>query len=201
VEGKTQLLVVGGDCLTGHDPKTGAELWRGYGINRKGGDWMRVVPSPVSAAGLAIVCGPKQEPVLAFRTNLSGDISEKGVAWTFDEKQTPDVCTPAFADGKVYLLNGDKQTLSCLDAKTGAKLWQGNLGHREVIRSSPTVADGKLYTISEAGSLVICDAAGSEFKILSTYKFDGADPTRSSIAVAHGQLFVRTASGLYCVGK
>ena len=27
-EGKTQLLVTGGDCITGHDPDTGKELWR-----------------------------------------------------------------------------------------------------------------------------------------------------------------------------
>lgn len=199
--GKAQLLVLGGDSLSGHDPETGKELWRGYGLNRKGGEWMRIVASPVSAGDVAIACGPKQEPLLAFRTNLTGDISEKGVAWTFDEKQTPDVCTPAYADGKLYVLNGDKQMLTCMDPKTGAKLWQGNLGHRDTIRSSPTVADGKVYTISEKGNVVICDATGSEFKILSTYQFESAEPTRSSIAVSNGQLFVRTANGIYCVGK
>jgi outer membrane protein assembly factor BamB len=199
--GKAQLLVVGGDCLTGHDPATGAELWRGYGLNRKRGEWMRIVPSPVSAGDLAIACGPKQEPLIAFRTDLKGDISEKGVAWIFDEKQTPDVCTPAYANGRLYVLNGDKQVLTCLEAKTGAKIWQGQLGHRTVIRSSPTVADGKVYTISEKGELVICAADGPEFKILSTHTFEGADPTRSSVAVSDGQLFIRTAGALYCVGK
>ena len=81
-----------------------------------------------------------------------------------DEKQTPDVCMPAYYNGKVYMLNGDKQVLTCLDPKTGAKIWQGNLGHRDTVRSSPTVADGKVYTISEKGILVICDANGTEFK-------------------------------------
>ena len=37
--GKPQLLLVGGDVLSGHDPATGAELWRGGGINRKRGEW------------------------------------------------------------------------------------------------------------------------------------------------------------------
>ena len=116
-------------------------------------------------------------------------------------EQTPDVCTPAYYNGKLYLLNGDKQTLTCLDPKTGAKVWQGNLGHRTVIRSSPTVADGKVYTISEKGELVICAADGPEFKVLSTYTFEGAEPTRSATVVAGGQLFIRTANALYCVGK
>lgn len=201
VGGKTQLLVLGGNCLTGHDPATGKELWRGYGVNRKDGEWMRIVPSPVSAGDLAIVCGPKQEQAIAFRTDLTGDVSEKGVVWTYDEKQTPDVCTPVYFDGRLFLLNGDKQVLTCLNAKDGAKLWQGNLGHRETIRSSPTVADGKVYTISEKGSLVICDAGPGEFKVVANYQFPNADPTRSAVAVSEGQLFVRTASAIYCIGK
>ena len=201
VGGRAQLLLVGGDVLSGHDPSTGAELWRGAGINRKRGEWMRVVPSPLSAGDVAIACGPKQEPTVAFRTDLKGDISEKGVAWIYDERQSPDVCTPAYYNGKVYLLNGDKQVLTCLDPKIGAKVWQGHLGHRDTIRSSPTIADGKVYTISEKGNVVICDANAAEFKVLSTYQFPSAEPTRSAIAISNGQLFVRTATALYCLGK
>jgi outer membrane protein assembly factor BamB len=199
--GKPQILLVGGDCVSGHDAATGEELWRGYGINRKGGEWMRVVPSVVSADGLAIACGPKQEPAIAFRTDLKGDITSSGVAWSFDEKQTPDVCTPAYSNGRLFALNGDKQTLTCLDAKTGSKIWQGKLGNIGVMRSSPTVADGKVYTISENGSMVVCDANGPDFKILSTFQFEGAEPTRSAVAVSDGRLYVRTANALYCVGK
>ena len=198
--GKAQLLLVGGDCLTGHDPATGKELWRGYGLNRKRGEWMRIVPSPVSAGGLAIACGPKKEPAIAFRTDLQGDITEKGIAWTFDEKKTPDVCTPAVYEGKLYLLDGDAQTLTCLEPKSGKKLWQGHLGHRETIRSSPTAADGKIYTISEKGTVVVCDATGTDFKIVSTFQFENAEPTRSSIAIANRQLFFRLADRLVCVG-
>ncbi len=199
--GKTQLLLAGGDCLTSHDAATGKELWRGYGINRDSGGFKRLVASAVTDGRVALICGPKQELAIAFRTDLTGDITKTGVAWTFDEKQTPDVCTPAYHDGRFFLLNGDKQILTCLSAKNGAKLWQGPLGHKEVIRSSPTVADGKVYTISEKGTLVICDAGPSEFKVLSTFQFPNADPARSAIAISEGQLFVRTATALYCVGK
>ena len=161
-DGKAQLLLLGGDCLTGHDPATGRELWRGYGINRKKGEAMRVVASPVSAGGVAFACGPKKEQAVAFRTQLHDDISENGLAWAWDEKKTPDVCTPAFADGKLFVLDGDSSTLTCLDAKTGAKKWQGNLGDRTVIRSSPTVADGKVYIINEKNTVFIC-SAGDQF--------------------------------------
>ena len=150
-----QLLVAGGDCLTGHDPETGAELWRGYGLNRKHGEFMRLVPSPVSVAGLAIACGPKKEQMIAFRTDLTGDITEKGVAWTFDEKRTPDVCTPVVYEGKFFALDGDSQTLFRFDPKTGKKIWQGSLGDRTVVRSSPTAADGKIYIINERNTVTL----------------------------------------------
>jgi outer membrane protein assembly factor BamB len=129
-----------------------------------------------------------------------GDISESHVAWRFDEFP-PDVCTPAVYQDKLFVLDGDKQMLTCLDPKTGEKKWQGNLGLRENFKASPTAADGKIYCISERGTVVVCDAAGSEFKILATVKMGGGEPTRSSIVVADGQLFIRTAETLYCVGK
>ena len=40
--------------------------------------------------------------------------------------------------------------------------------------------------------------AGEEFKILSTIPM-GEAPVRASIAVAQGELFVRTAKNLYCI--
>jgi outer membrane protein assembly factor BamB len=199
-DGKAQILLVGGDCLTGHDARTGAELWRAYGFNPKGGEWMRIVPSPVSAAGLAIACGPKKEPLLAFKTDGKGDVTQSHLAWTFNEKKTPDVCTPAFYDGKLFALDGDSKTLTCLDPKTGEKKWQGNLDTRTVIRSSPTAADGKIYIIDEKGTVFVC-SAGDAFQVLATIPMGGSEGTRASIAVSDGQLFVRTTEKLYCVGK
>jgi outer membrane protein assembly factor BamB len=202
VGGKTQLLVVGGDCLTGHDPATGKELWRGFGLNPKAGQFMRIVPSPVSAGDLAIACGPKKEPLIAFRTDKTGDITETGVAWKFDEKKTPDVCTPVYWDGKLFALDGDKaHALICFDAKTGEKLWEGEIPDSgTVIRASPTLADGRLYIVNEKGTTYVVDATAKEFKLLATNVLPDEN-VRGSIAVSDGQLFIRGAQFLYSVGK
>ena len=95
------------------------------------------------------------------------------------------------------MLDGDHQMMTCLDPQTGAQHWQGNLGVREIFRASPTGADGKVYCLSERGTVVVLDA-GSEFKILSTIRM-GEAPARSSIAIAHGSLLIRTASNLFCI--
>jgi outer membrane protein assembly factor BamB len=209
VGGKKQLLVAGGDVLTGHDAETGAELWRGGGINKDkgkgGGEWMRVVASPVSAGDLAFVCGPKNSAAIAYKSDGKGDVTESGQAWVFNERKTPDCCTPAYQDGKLYVLDGDAQVMTCLDAKTGAKAWQApfalkdNRG-KETFRSSPTLADGKLYSLGERGTVVVQSAADGA--VLNVAKMmQTGEGARSSIAVSDGQLFIRTTEKLYCIGK
>lgn len=198
-QGESQILVLGGDYLTAHNAETGAELWRCGGFNPRKDQWMRIVSSPVSYDGMVFAAGPKRIPLFAVRAGGKGDVTGSHVAWQFAEFP-PDVCTPVVYDGKLFVLDGDKQMLTRLDPKTGAKQWQGNLGVRENFKASPTAADGKIYCLSERGTVVVCDA-GDAFKVLSTASFGGGEPSRSSIAVSGGELFVRTAEKLICIGK
>ncbi|MEO7298017.1 MAG: PQQ-binding-like beta-propeller repeat protein [Verrucomicrobiota bacterium] len=199
-EGKngTEIIVVGGNCATGHDPKTGQEIWRCDGLNAKDGPWMRIVPSAVTGAEMIFVCAPKKEPVFAIKTGGKGNITASHVAWNFQEFPS-DCVTPLFYQDKLFVLDGDKQMMTCLEPKTGKKLWQGNLGLRDIFRSSPSGADGKIYCLSERGTVVVLEA-GNDFKILATIPM-GEEPVRASIAVSQGQLFIRTAENLYCIGK
>ena len=52
---------------------------------------------------------------------------------------------PAVADGKVYIGSTDHKVY-CLDAESGALIWNYNIGNPEYgVNSSPAVADGKVY--------------------------------------------------------
>ncbi len=199
-EGKngSEIIIVGGNCTTSHNAETGEEIWRCDGLNAKDGQWMRIVPSPVTGAGMIFVCAAKREPVFAIKSGGKGNITATHVAWKFEEFPS-DCVTPLFYQDKLFVLDGDKQMMTCLDPKTGEKKWQGNLGVRDIFRASPTGADGKIYCYSERGTVVVLDA-GEEFKILSTIRME-EEPCRSSIAVSQGQLFIRTAENLYCIGK
>jgi outer membrane protein assembly factor BamB len=131
-----------------------------------------------------------------------GRYHRKRVAWSFDENRTPDVCTPAFYQGKLFALHGDPPagpTLTCLDPRTGAKIWQGNLDERVVVRASPTVADGKVYIINEKGTVL--SAVQGKFKILSKIPMGRQRGERArSIAVSR-QCIHPHDGALYCVGK
>jgi outer membrane protein assembly factor BamB len=194
----TEILLVGGDCTTANDAKTGEELWRCGGLNSHNDPTFRLVPSPVVADGMVIACAPKREPVFGIKDGGKGLVTDSRIAWSY--KEFPSDCvTPLYYKGKLFVLDGDKQMMSCLDPKTGEKKWEGSMGVREIFRASPTGADGKIYCISERGTAVVL-SAGDEFKVLATIPM-GEEPVRASIAAADGHLFIRTAQNLYCIGK
>ena len=43
----TEIVITGGDVVTGHDPATGQELWRADGLNPNNDGSYRIVASPV----------------------------------------------------------------------------------------------------------------------------------------------------------
>lgn len=196
--GGTQIVVAGGDYVTGHDIQSGAELWRAGGLRNFDhlGDG-RLVPTPVLADGMIIVNGPKRNPMLAFHECGRGDITKSGLAWTYTQYPT-DCVTPLFYQGKLFNLDGDRQMMVCMDPATGKVIWQKPMGNREIYRASPTGADGKLYCLSENATAVVMSAADG--KILSTFNMDEGQ-CHATIAAAQGCLFVRTAQNLYCIGK
>ena len=193
-----EILVVGADYVTAHSPDSGAELWRCGGLNARHERFWRIVQSAVAAERMIIACGPKRDPVLGIKDGGRGVVTDTHIAWRFNEFPS-DCTTPLVYQKRLFVLDGDRQMMTCLDLQTGRKIWQGNLEVREIFRGSPTGADGKIYCLSENGTVVVLDA-GNEFKVLSTIHM-GEAPVRSSIAVAHGELFIRTAQNLYCVGK
>ena len=193
-----EIIVIGGDYVTAHKAETGEELWRCAGLNRVRDHWRRVVPSVVTLDGMIFACGPKREPLLAIRDGGQGVVTDTHTAWKFTEA-TPDVCTPLVYEKRLFVLDGDRQCLAWLDPQSGEKKQLVNLQVRDVFSASPTGADGKIYCISERGTVVVLEA-GNECKVLATIPMEEG-PCRSSIVASHGQLFIRTGHNLYCIGK
>ena len=202
--GRTELLVAGGDCISGHSLKDGEEFWRwGTWNPEKIGHW-RFVPSPVAGGGVVLVCAPKGSPVYAFKAGAKGTQDDSVLAWTSAKERevSSDVATPLFYEGRFYVLNGEHRTISRVEPASGKVDWMGDLGSRIKIESSPTGADGKIYFQNFRGEVFVV-AAAEQFKLLNTVPMgdEGDDQIRSTIAVSQGDLFIRTAHKLYCVGR
>jgi len=202
--GKEQLLVVGGDLISGHDLETGKELWRwGTWNPYRIGHW-RLVPSPVAGGGVVLACGPKTAPVFAVRPNGRGTLNDTAVAWdTGDEKQvTSDVPTPAFYDGDFFILSDLRKNLSRVDSRTGKVKWTVPTPGKAKYEASPLAADGRIYIINHAGQVDVIDAATGN--VINSIQMDdpaGRAVVRASISAAGGKLFIRTTTKLYCIGK
>ncbi len=194
--GKPQIVISGGDYVTGHDPSTGKELWRAGGLNPRRAPNNRIVASPVVKDGM-IFAPSRNRPLLAVRAGGTGDVTASHVAWKWEEPGGPDVPTP-ISDGKYFYMVDDRGMVTCLDAKTGKLVWGPERTAVGTVSASPLLADGKLYIINESAVTSVI-AAGPQFKALATNELDG-DYTLSSFAVSGRNLFVRTGTHLYCIG-
>ncbi|MCI0336580.1 MAG: PQQ-like beta-propeller repeat protein [Acidobacteria bacterium] len=192
--GTLELIISGGDCVTGHDLATGKELWRAYGLNPDNNGAYRIVNSPVVADGM-IYAGSKYRPYLALRAGGRGDVTDTHRAWVIENG--PDVPTPVI-DGKYLYMVRDNGVFMCLDSKTGKEIYAQQRLKPGIYSPSPVLADGKIYATNEEGLTTVIKA-GPQFEILSENALN--DYCLSSPAISEGQIFIRTAGHLYCIGK
>jgi outer membrane protein assembly factor BamB len=189
-----ELVITGGDAVTGHDVNTGKELWRADALNPTNDLAYRIVASPV-VHGELIIAPSRERPMLAMRPGGRGDVARSHILWQF--QNGPDVPTPVTDGTYVYVVN-DRGIMWCLDAKTGKEIYGKQRLRPSTYSGSFTLADGKLYITNEDGLTTVL-RAGPKFEILAENNFD--DYTLSSPAVSEGQIFIRTTSALWAIGK
>jgi len=203
-DGREELLVVGGDAMTGHNAATGEELWRWGDMNPVRISHWRLVPSPVAGDGVILACAPKRSPVYAIKAGAKGLLGEEDLGWTSRDVRevSSDVPTPAFYDGDFFILSDVRRALSRVEPATGKVKWTITTPGSSKYEASPTVADGKAYLVNFDGEVSIVDTADGN--VLETIPMDepsDGEVVRSTIVVAGRQLFIRTTRELYCIGE
>ena len=195
VNGKLQLVISGGDYVTGHDLDTGKELWRIGGFNPGKNSFNRTIASSLVIGGNVFTPSMRGRPFIGFRAGGSGDITGKSELWT--NNLAADVPTPTTDGVHIYVLK-DNGTFTCLEAITGKVIYESQRIEAGTYSASPLLADGKLYCISEEGTTTVLKA-GSSFEILSVNKLDSH--TLASPVAVDNQIFIRTGNYLYCIQK
>jgi outer membrane protein assembly factor BamB len=133
----TEIVVSGGDYVTGHDPATGKELWRAGGLNPERNPNNNVVSTPVTDGKLFYV------------------VNDRGIVWCFDAKTGKEVygrqrvkpgsysASPVLADGKIYVTNEDGVTSVIKAGPQFEVLAENDLA--EYTLSSPAISEGQLF--------------------------------------------------------
>jgi len=190
----TEIVITGGDCVTGHDPANGKELWRANGLNPDNNPSYRIVASPIVFDNI-IYAPTRVKPLLALKAGGRGDITSSHLLWS--TVNGPDVPTPV-TDGKYFYVINDRGVMWCLDAKSGAELYAQQRIKPGTYSGSPVLADGKIYITNEDGLTTVV-AAGPKFEVLAENPLN--DYVLSSPAISDGRIYIRTGQFLYAIGK
>lgn len=185
VDGARQVVSPGSDVVCAYDPADGREIWR---VRYSG---YSVIPRPVYAGGLVLVCTGYDSPgLLAIRPDGKGDVTDTHVAWSF--KRGVPHCPSLLAVGQELYMVSDRGAATCLDLASGEVHWQQRVGGN--FSASPLYAQGRIYLQSEDGEGIVL-AAGRKFEVLQRNPL--GERTLASYAVADGALLVRSEKHLY----
>ena len=195
-KGESELVVSAPQRISGHDPKSGEELWNCKGIPDRG----YTCPSPVAHDGVAYMVGGRQNTCIAVKLGGKGDVTESHVLWTRNKGSNVSSCV--VHEGHVYWVHERRGVFYGLDAKTGAVVVEERIdpAPKRPVYSSVAVADGKLFAFSQFDGMYVF-AAKPKYEQLAHNTFEG-DPSRiNAVPVFHDdQLLLRTDEALYCIG-
>ncbi len=203
--GSTEFLVAhGADCTTGHDLKTGQEIWRLDQLNgpskfnaKNHDSTFRFVASPAITKDWIIVPTAKEGPTVALKVNkqLVGNKiaeSKENMGWSI--ARTPDVSIPLVHNGLVYMLHKDGK-LQCLELDTGKELYFERT-HTAQHRASPVLIGDNVYLCAKDGMVTVVKT-GRDFQIVAQNNLN--EPMTASPAVANGTMYLRTYNALYAI--
>jgi outer membrane protein assembly factor BamB len=187
--GRKQLISPAAKAVLSLDPSSGQEIWRVRYEQHS------AAARPLYAHGLVYVAsgrGAKSE-LLAIRPDGRGDVTTTHVAWRALRGigASP---SPVLVGDLVYSVTDKAGVLTCIDARTGAELYQERVGGG-AHTASLLYADGAVYVFAEDGSAVVVKP-GRSYEELGRGTL-GEGGVMATPAIAGSALFLRTESHLY----
>jgi outer membrane protein assembly factor BamB len=134
--------------------------------------------------------------LLAIRMGGRGDMTDSAIRWRY-QRPVPQVPSTLLYNGVLFMVN-DSGILLAFDPATGELVKRDRLkGAIDKYFASPVGADGKVWLVSQDGTVSVVSAKAA-WEILAVNKLD--DEVFATPAFGDGQIFVRTRSALYNFG-
>ena len=156
---RDELIASGAEMVISYDPATGKELWRANGTQS------HPIPSPVATKGLVFLsAGSQAKVVMAMKPGGSGDLKDSKdlLMWRYN-KGAAYVPSPIAVGDYLYLVS-DAGLMTCIDALTGERKYEGGrVPVPATFFASPVAFDDKILLTSEDGdSFVIEGRSGAQ---------------------------------------
>ena len=198
-----RLLIAGGSDGVIHALKaqTGEPVWK-YGISKRG-----INTGVVLIGATAIVTHSEENLdtsemglIAAIDATARGDIGKSHIKWSLKGFQGG-FSSPLVDGDRLYQIDNGANLFS-FDVHSGKTLWQLNLG--TIQKSSPVLAEGKLYVGTENGKFFILRPRADRCEILDEDLLGTAAAPEAiigSVAISRGRIYLVSSEALYCIGK
>lgn len=193
VDGKLQVIVSATNFIRSYDVQTGDVVWQCSGQTRN------VIPTPVVGDGIVYCAsGFRGNALQAIKLGGKGDLSgSDSVIWQVSERTTPYVPSPLLYDGRIYVCAGNKEDLSCYDAKTGTPHFvTQKMEEMDGVYASPTAAAGRIYLVGRKGVSYVLKPS-DKFEVLAVNTLD--DKFDCSPAFVGDEIYLKGKQNLYCI--
>lgn len=134
--------------------------------------------------------------ILAVPIDSNGVVPKDKVR-TLETQGIPEVPSP-LTDGKYLYFVKNGGVLTCLEVKTGERIYRIRTEGRGTHYASPLIAGTHIYTAAGNGVMSVI-TMGPNPKVVATNRMP--DGVYASPAAADGVLYVRTHSALYAFGR
>lgn len=199
-------LLIGGNADGGiyaMKARTGEKVW-GFRLTDKRG----INSSVVERKGLVYACHSEDNIDEATMGRLvcidargKGDVTKTHEKWRLN-RLTAGYSSPALDGNDLYVVD-NSANVHCVDALTGKRRWQANVGR--AMKGSPVVGDGKIYIGAVGGFFSILRPGRDGCDVLSRTAFSTPDGRVTEIngspCIANGRVYFTTQKAIYCLGK
>jgi len=187
IDGMPQIISNGALLVTGHEPRTGKELWRA--LYRDDSTISRII----TGNGLLFINtggSPGKSQLWAIRPGGTGDVTETHVVWKMLE-DAPHESSPVLVDDLLYSMS-DQGVLICLESTTGVPVWTERLEGK--FSAALLTAEGRIYLSNKKGATTIIKP-GRTYDVIATNQLDAE--LWASPAVIGDALLLRSKTHLY----
>jgi outer membrane protein assembly factor BamB len=197
--GRRELVLNGNSGVTAYNPKTGKQLWFCHGFAGRG------APTVTWSHGLVLTVNGKRGDVYAIKPGGNGDVTQSHMAWHTPRKTGRDLPSPIVIGDNMLVMDMRGSRITNYDATTGKTLWVKRIGttNSGQFTSTPVAWNGLAFFVAESGETFAIQPTQDDMKVVARNTVDASDEEnfRASITPGEGQVFLRSDSNLYCIGK
>jgi len=201
LDGQAALVFGSGDGgVWAFQPRTGVPIWQ-FRLARRGLNSSPLVHGNTVFAGNSEenIDGATMGAVVAIDGTGHGDITSSGELWRVKEV-VAGKSSPVMLDNRLYVFD-DRAGLWIFDAQTGKPIGRRKTKLGTVMRSTPLVADGKLYCATANGRWYVLQPNERGVKKISQGRLPLGEECHGSTIVSHGRVYLPTTGALYCFAK